>query len=602
MSQRNHSRAAARRHSTILLATASLLLLAFVPLAGAAVGETPATTFAASVTQDGEYADSGTGQSVSISGDGRFLAFVSDAANLADDAPAGIAQAYVKDLETGEVSLVSRAEGEAGEPANEPPSGEQPQTGIERALISSDGRYVLFTSRATNLAGDELPLPEEEAEEFFSAHVYRRDLQTGETLLVDRETGLAGTTHLLEASGMAISADGRFVVFRAETTDLDDPDAPHEFTGPGTIYVRDLQTGTTTAVSRASGEAGELANERSSGGAIFADAGHVAFDTFATNPGLGTAANEGTQVYVRELGDPFATTMFSRANPSGGEPAGAQGNGESFEPVFVGAPCRVGFSSEATNLAVLGGSVLQAYVRDDCSAPPSTTLVGLDENGAQFAEAALLEASGDGRLVLLTGAGFGEPTHLFARDLLAGQTALLDRASGGSGTLADRAVEQGAISANGCRVAFTSPATNLTPEPPPSGGSSEQAQVYVRQLASCHPAGEPRTGIPGSGQRRADPPPPGAAPARVSILRLRPPSLRLAFSAPGEAAVKIDRRLPSDGGHRWKRVRSLVVSADRAGAVRVSLDDLPPGRYRLSVRLRLPGVEVVRRAFTVPAR
>jgi WD40-like Beta Propeller Repeat len=582
------------------LVTTSLLVLAvFVPLAEAASAETPDATFAASVTVGGEFADSGTAQSVSISDDGRFLAFVSDAGNLDPDAVAGIPQAYVKDLETGELQLASRASGEAGDPANEPPPGEQPPTGIERALISGDGRYVLFTSRATNLAGGELPLPEEEAEEFFSTHVYRRDLRTGETLLVDRETGLAGTTHLLEASAEAISADGRFVVFRAETADLDDPDAAHESTNSGTIYVRDLQTGTTTLVSRASGEEGELADERSAHGAVSADGSHVAFDTFATNPGLGTEANEGTQVYVRELASPFATAMISRSTPTEAAPAGEQGIGESFEPVFIGEPCRAGFTSEATNLGAAGGTIFQAYVRDECAATPTTAVVGLGPDGSSFAEAALLGASDDGRLVLVTGEDPLAPRHLFLRDLGAAQTVLLDRASGG-GALADRPVEQGALSANGCRAAFTSPATNLTADPPPSGGPSELLQVYVRQLAPCRPAPEgPRTDPPAGDPPR---PMPAPVPAGVSILRLRLPNLRLSFSAAGEAGVHLDRLLVGDGKQRWKRVRSFVVSTDTAGQVRAALPGLRPGRYRLSVRLRAPDSPTLKRIFTVPAR
>lgn len=580
----------------VFLAQIALFLLVFVPLAEAASPETPGATFAVSVTAAGEYADSGTAQSVSISDDGRFVAFVSDAGNLGAGAPPGIAQVYVKDLETGELRLASRADGEAGEPANEPPPGENPPTGIERAFISGNGRYVLFTSRATNLAGGELPLPEEEAEEFFSTHVYRRDLQTGETLLVDRETGLTGTTHLLEASGQAISADGRLVVFRGEAADLEDPDASHESTDSGTIYVRDLQTGTTTLGSRASGETGELANQKSAHGAISAAGDHVAFDTFATNPGLGTEANEGTQVYARDLQAPFATTMFSRSAPTEAAPAGEQGNGESFEPVFVGAGCRVGFTSEATNLGAAGGTIFQAYVRDTCAATPSTAVVGLDVDGSSFAEAALLGASGDGRLVLITGEDPLAPRHLYLRNLGAGQTTLLDRASGG-GALADRPVEQGVLSANGCRAAFTSPATNLTADPPPSGGPSNPLQVYVRQLAPCQPAAEEG----GHGNL-----PTGKAilprPARVSIVKLRPPSLRLAFSAAAKAAVHLDRRLFDEGRRRWRRVRSFVVSAEAAGEVRVALPGLRPGRYRLSVRLRAPDSPTLRRVFTVPAR
>jgi hypothetical protein len=581
------------------LLTIVLLLLAFVPVAEAA-DETPGATFAASVTAAGEFADAGTAQPVSISDDGRYVVFVSAAANLDAEAPGGIAEAYVKDLETGELRLVSRAEGTDGEPANEPPPGEQPQTGIERALISGDGRFVLFTSRATNLAGDELPLAEEEAEEFFSTHVYRRDLATGETLLVDRESGLGGTTHLLEASGMAISADGRFVVFRAEATDLDDPDGAHEFTGPGTIYVRDLEAGTTTAVSRTSGEEGELANARGSGGAISTDASRIAFDTFATNPGLGTAANEATQVYVRDLGPPFATTMVSRSNPEAGAAAGVQANGESFEPVFAGAGCRVGFTSEATNLLAVGGSAFQAYLRDECSATPSTALLGLDPQGVPFAEAALLDASGDGRLALIAGETSPTLRHLYLRDLAAGQTSLLDRADGAAGAPADRAVEQGAVSANGCRVAFTSPATNLTAEAPPGGGSSDPLQVYVRQLAPCRApiVADPGIVPPRSvGSAKSSP-----APAKLTIVGLRPRLLRLSFSAAGTASVRIARRVGPNGRQRWQRVASFLVSAAGPGEVKAALHGLGPGRYRLRIRLQEPGSTVLRRVFTVPAR
>ena len=590
MSQPSRARAFARLSLT--LSAVSLALFALP--ARAAAPETADQTFAASVTPLGAFADAGTRQPVSISADGRLVAFVSAASNLAADAPHGVAEAYVKDLETGELTLASRAGGAEGAPANEPPPGEQPQTGIERALISANGRYLLFTSRSTNLAGDELPLPLEEAEEFFSTHVYRRDLATGETELVDRETGAAGPTHLLEARGEAISADGRLVVFRAEAPDLGDPAGEHESTGSGTIYVRDMQAGTTVAVSRASGAEGELANARGSGGAISADGRFVAFTTFATNPGLGGEANEAEQVYLRGLEDPFATTLLSRSSPTETDPAGAQGDGESFEPAFLGADCRVGFSSEASNLAPGGGPSFQVYVRDLCAATPSTTLVGLDEGGLPFEEAALLGGSGDGRGVLFTGETAPGPRHLYLRDLGADRTALVDRASGAAGPAADLAVEQGAISANGCRVAFTSPATNLSAEAPPSGGSSQPLQVYVRQLAPCRPAPE---------ESPASPPAPvggGGGPVHgtLAIAGLSRAALRLRFSAPGVAMVRIVR-LAGRRGQRRRPARAFAVTAAGPGVVRVRLPRLAPGRYRLSARLREAGSPTLTRVLTI---
>jgi hypothetical protein len=138
--------------------------------------------------------------------------------------------------------------------------------------------------------------------------------------------------------------------------------------------------------------------------------------------------------------------------------------------------------------------------------------------------------------------------------------------------------------------------------PPPSGGASEQLQVYVRQLAPCHPVSQPPpTGGSAGGQAPGGPPPSSARP-RVSIQRLRPPTLRLAFSAPGETTVRIEKLIGRGGERHWKRVRSLLVSAEEAGTVKADLSELPPGRYRLSVRLHQPGAETLRRVFTVPAR
>jgi hypothetical protein len=135
------------KRSTILTTTLLTIMLAPVASAKAASHETVDDTFPASVTQAGVYANENTGETPSISADGRYVAFESDAINLGEQGPPGVYEAYVKDLDTGEVKLVSRANGPDGEPANEP--GEA--AGVENLAISGNGQYVIFSSDASNL-------------------------------------------------------------------------------------------------------------------------------------------------------------------------------------------------------------------------------------------------------------------------------------------------------------------------------------------------------------------------------------------------------------------------------------------------------------------
>jgi Collagen triple helix repeat (20 copies) len=471
--------APARRHSTALSAALSMLVLAlFAANARAASDETVNDTFPISVTSQGAYAnDEGTADygPVSISGDGRYVAFESNSTNLGAQGPAGTIEAYVKDLHTGEVKLVSRANGSSGEPAGEP--------GVENVKISGNGRYVIFNSKAANLVGG---LPAEEPEE---QHVYRRDLQTGETTLVDRVNGTDGPILSRNAIAEAISGDGQYVVFTADADDLEDPASSHAKTGIETVYVRDLDSGTTTAVSRASGPAGEIANEESQAYSISADGRYVPFVSRATNLVPGMESDIYPQIYLRDL-QTGTTTLVSQA------PNGEAGERRSENPVLVGEDgCKVEFSSEADNLleyVTIGGepvevSGAQIYLHDLCSTPASTTLISQDANGIAGGAYGSFGASADENDVLFAG-GFTSGYHLFLRNLSTGLTTQLDRASGTEGASADNESQEAAISTNGCRVVFDSQATNLFGQPgPPEGPNGEiPTEVYIRQLTACH--------------------------------------------------------------------------------------------------------------------
>lgn len=127
----------------------------------------------------------------SISGDGSVVAFVSTAGASLVSATVGQGrQVYVRDLNAGSTTLVSVAGGGAAA------SGESYEPSI-----SDDGRYVAFSSAATNLVDGTASAPVE---------VYRRDRQAGTTQLI---SAIDGTPNPSASRQPGISRDGRMVAY-----------------------------------------------------------------------------------------------------------------------------------------------------------------------------------------------------------------------------------------------------------------------------------------------------------------------------------------------------------------------------------------------------
>lgn len=573
--------------AALLLAVLAVVATGSSP-ARAAAAEPADQTLPVSTSAGGAWAD---GEGVaefttpSISADGRYVAFESAATNLGETGPAGVEEGFVKDLQTGTVSLVSRADGEAGEVAAAP--------GIANLRISADGHFAIFTSAATNL-GTALP-----GEEVGETHVYRRDLVSGETVLVDRVSGLGGAILSRGAEAAAISADGRFVAFTARVENLEDPSGDHAETAAAVGYVRDLEAGTTVAVTRASGAAGALANESTEGLALAPDGRAVAFSSRATNLVPGAESGE-DEVYRRDLESDETSLVSVNA-------LGDPGDRSSSLATAAGPQgCLVGFSSIAFNLlepSPLEISGEQVYLADACAEPPTMNLVS-QSAAVPFAPFAysVAAASEDGSEALFSAEFAGSPCcHLYLRDLEAAETTLLDRAGGATGATANGELEEFALAANGCRAVFASRATNLTAEAPPAG--EEPTELYARQLKPCVPpseepdgAGDPGSRGPGNGSGSgsnagAESPAAGGAGsvnptarAKLAVERLDRHRLVLSLSAPGQVSIRIKRLVPTPRRH-WRLVRTTEASADAAGTVAVPLGSLMPGRYRFDLRL-----------------
>jgi Tol biopolymer transport system component len=208
----------------------------------------------------------------SISADGRFVAFDSAASNLVRGDTNGQADVFVRDRQMATTRRVSVG-----------PGGVQGNSGSGTPSISADGRFVAFDSAASNLVpGDTNG----------QTDVFLHDRQTGTTLRMSiGPGGIQGNDHSYQPS---ISADGRFVAFSSFASNL----VPGGIEGQEDVYVRDRRTGTTRRVSLARG--GAPANGDSFNSSISADGRFVAFESFASNLVPGDT-NDALDVFVRTL-------------------------------------------------------------------------------------------------------------------------------------------------------------------------------------------------------------------------------------------------------------------------------------------------------------
>ena len=265
------------------------------------------TTSLVSVSSDGGSTGNLGSTSPVISADGRFVAFASGASNLVTNDNNGGGDIYVRDLQRGLTTLVTV--NQSGTASGNGPEVGQSYTAGQFA-ISSDGRYVVFSS----LAPDLVPNDNNDRQD-----VFERDLLLGTTTLVSVNSAGTGSANL-DSHTPRMSSDGRFVVFNSDAGDLV---ADGTNFGDDNVFVRDVIGGTTTLVSvDPTGTAD--GNNGSSVEGISADGRFVAFASNASN--LVAHDSNGLQdVFVRDL--LTQTTALVSANGAGTD----SGKGYSFD-------------------------------------------------------------------------------------------------------------------------------------------------------------------------------------------------------------------------------------------------------------------------------
>ena len=229
------------------------------------------TTSLISVGPSGALGD-GPSTLADVSVDGRFVAFQSEATNLVPGDTNGFEDVFVRDRATGTTLRASLAG-----------SGLQGNDHSQGSSVSDDGRFVAFTTLATNLGGlDGNDRPD----------AYVRDLTAGATLLVSQSTSAILSTANGVTNQCKLSRDGRFAVFRSSSSN-----AVQQDSGSGyAIYVRDLQAATTALASLTS--AGQPSQASCANPEISSDGAWVVFDS-DWQGFSGIDANQAVDVFVR---------------------------------------------------------------------------------------------------------------------------------------------------------------------------------------------------------------------------------------------------------------------------------------------------------------
>ncbi len=388
----------------------------------------------------------------SISDEGRFVAFYTDAADLVSPDTNASVDVFVRDRATGVIELVSKST-----------SGDSAAGFSSHPAISGDGRRVAFVSSATDMGPVDTNL-------------------TNDVYVYDRETGVMALGSV-DSSGVQtnssciyahLSADGRYLSFSTSADNL----VPGDTNGTYDVFVRDLETGVTELVSRSS--AGALGDGPSLASALSADGRYVAFDSAASNFAA-PDTNAEYDVFVRDrvLGTTERMSLLSGT---------IELTDRSQFPDISGDGRYVTFTTRAPLGPLDQNDEWDVVVRDRLAPGSALELISYSNlcgchpgNGGSVSPS----ISADGKYVAY---------HTLATNIMTGVTDTngtfdvyrVDRTLGGlqsakthisvalSGAAGNGPSTQVALSADGSQVAFQSQASDLVP------GDTSMVDVFVR--------------------------------------------------------------------------------------------------------------------------
>ncbi|TLS44135.1 hypothetical protein FE633_21545 [Streptomyces montanus] len=419
-----------RGASVAVIAGAMVASAAMSAAAAPPKGDTQRVSVSASGAQASAESRGG-----SVSGDGRFVVFESDADNLVPGDTNGRVDVFLRDLRRDTIERVSVRD-----------DGSEYTFLAYAPRISADGRYVTFKADTGTF----------EDHTFYSgAFLWDRVKDRTEVVsLSDDDKPVAGAY-----GDPLVSRDGRYVAFVASLEDNGD-------TGNGMwagIYLRDRENGTTRLVSVTEPPSDDGISWSIGGYTMSADGSRIAYYLTQVKPGLKSA------VFIHDTRS-GRTERFDQSNQGAGL------------PTFSGNGRYAAFTSRASDL-VPGDTNEKAdiFVRD--LRKGTVKRVSLNASGEQTdTDSGYPVISEDGRHVVFysqaTDLVKGDTARgpLFIRDLRTGVNQRVSVAKDG-GESDYRGFSTAAVNRDGRVVAFESWATNLVPD-----DTNDTRDIFVRRL------------------------------------------------------------------------------------------------------------------------
>lgn len=496
------------------------------------------------------------------------------------------------------------------------PGGIDPNGSSYESALSKDGRYIFIESRATNLilgdtnsnddvfrldretgtvirvstdgANAELhaasgnPAPDSSGnlvafdtstaiaatDSNSNFDVYLKNITTGAVEQISVSSGGAGGN--AQSQDPDMSADGTRIVFESNANNLDIGDTGLDFD----IFIRDLNLGTTTRISKAAG--GGEADDHSFNPRISADGRYVVFESDAANLVAGDM-NSASDIFLYTV----ETGALERISE---KPDGTEADFGSIRPDISGDGNMVVFQSDATNLDANDMSTLDSVYVANRSANTLEVLLNPAGNAIQAATDPVV--SGPGNLIAFTcdDASVIPGDTEGKRDILVYDTAAdsYGRVSEtAAGTGADAACYDPAISEHGNVISFGTLAANLI-----AGDMNGETDIYynLNPIASYQPdlrIGNRRSLSSHKGDNRYNGG--GGQVGKLNLSGRRKGKLYLSGQNDGNVTSSLNLRLPKapksrDLSYKFFRLtggkKNIKAATKRAGFV---TDDAAPG-------------------------